>query len=229
MNKKPYIGITMGDPSGIGPEIINKLFFDENILTICNPIVIGDISVLSEYAGSSLRIHEIRSFKEAKFIPGTMDVFKISELDKQDYIPGKPTLAGGVAMVKYILAAVDMCIKGEIAAMVTCPLNKALMNKAGYNYQGHTQLIAHLTNTEDYVMMLAGDKLKVTLVTIHCALKDVPLKINQNNILKNITITAAALQKDFGIKNPRIAVAALNPHAGEQDLFGEEENLILPQ
>ncbi|MGD9159495.1 MAG: 4-hydroxythreonine-4-phosphate dehydrogenase PdxA [Desulfobacteraceae bacterium] len=227
MNERPLIGITMGDPSGIGPEIINKLFLEDNLLTFCNPIVIGDPAVISEYADRSFTINEIISSDEAKFISGTMDVLKISALDKNDYIPGKPTLAGGVAMVKYILSAVDMCVKGQIAAMVTCPLNKALMNKAGYNYQGHTQLISHLTDTDDYVMMLAGDKLRVTLVTIHCALRDVPQMINRENILKTISITASALKRDFGIKCPRIAVAALNPHAGEEGLFGNEEELII--
>ena len=227
MNKKPIIGITMGDPSGIGPEIINKLFFDERALSICNPLILGDPTVLSKYNFNSILIREIDSLNEAKFTPGTMNVLKISGLDKKDFVPGKPTIAGGIAMVKYILTAVEMCVKGQIAAMVTCPLNKALMNKAGYNYQGHTQLISHLTDTEDYAMMLAGEKLRVTLVTIHCALKDVPKKINQYNILKTIKITASALQKDFGIKHPRIAVAALNPHAGEEGLFGDEETLII--
>lgn len=227
MEKRPLIGITMGDPSGVGPEIINKLFLDNNLITYCNSIVIGDIKVLSEYADSSILINEIASPDKAEFIPGTINVLKISSLDKKDYIPGNPTLAGGRAMVKYILSAVDMCIKGQISAMVTCPLNKALMNNAGYNYQGHTQLISNLTDTEDYVMMLAGDKLRVTLVTIHCALKDVPQNISRENILKTIIITASALQKDFGIKCPRIAVAALNPHAGEEGLFGHEEKLII--
>ena len=227
MDKRPFIGITMGDPSGIGPEIINKLYLDENLLTICNPIVIGDIKVMAEYADTSLTLNKITSPGEAKLVPGIMNVLQISALGKNDFIPGKPTLAGGVAMVKYILSAVDLCVKSQLAAMVTCPLNKALMNKAGYNFQGHTQLISHLTDTEDYVMMLAGDKLRVTLVTIHCALRDVPKRINQENILKTISITIRALQKDFGIMHPRIAVAALNPHAGEQGLFGKEEELII--
>jgi 4-hydroxythreonine-4-phosphate dehydrogenase len=227
MNKQPVIGITMGDPSGIGPEIITKLFIEDNMLTFCNPMIIGDANVLSKYAGSALAIREIASPDEAEYRPGTMDVMKISSLDKKDYLPGKPTLEGGAAMVEYILSAVDMCLKGQIAAMVTCPLNKALMNKAGYSYQGHTQLISHLTDTDDYVMMLAGDKLRVTLVTIHCALREVPRMINRENILKTISITASALNKDFGIKNPRIAVTSLNPHAGEEGLFGEEEELII--
>jgi len=227
MDKRPLIGITMGDPSGVGPEIISKLFLEDNLLTFCNPIIIGDMKVLSEYADRSLLLHEIAAPDEAECTPRTMDILKISTLDKKDYIPGKPTIAGGTAMVKYILSAVDMCVKGKIAAMVTCPLNKALMNKAGYDYQGHTQLISHLTDTEDYVMMLAGDKLRVTLVTIHCALKDVPQNINQENILKTISITASALKNDFGIKYPKIAVAALNPHAGEEGLFGKEEEQII--
>lgn len=227
MDKRPFIGITMGDPSGIGAELINKLLLEDSLLNICNPIIIGDSKVLSEYADNSLLIHEITSPDKAKCISGTIDVIKISSLDKKDFLPGKPTFAGGTAMVKYILSAVDLCVKNQIAAMVTCPLNKALMNKAGYNYQGHTQLISHLTDTDDYVMMLAGDKLRVTLVTIHCALKDVPQRINQESILKTITITASALEKDFGIKCPRIAVAALNPHAGEEGLFGKEEELII--
>jgi len=227
MDKRPVIGITMGDPSGIGPEIINKLFLDNNLLSICYPIVIGDAGVISEHADRSLSIHEIVSPDEAKLTSGTIDVYKMSTLDKKDFLPGKPTLAGGTAMVKYIFSAVDMCVNNQIAAMVTCPLNKALMNRAGYNYQGHTQLISHLTDTEDYVMMLAGEKLRVTLVTIHCALRDVPKKINLENILQTISITATSLKRDFGIKNPKIAVAALNPHAGEEGLFGKEEVQII--
>jgi 4-hydroxythreonine-4-phosphate dehydrogenase len=113
--------------------------------------------------------------------------------------------------------------------MVTCPINKALMNTSGYPFEGHTQLIADLTGTADYVMMLAGARLRVTLVTIHCALRDVPNRINKENILKTIRITHEALRYDFGIGKPRIAVAALNPHAGESGLFGsEEEAIILP-
>ncbi len=141
MDKRPLIGITMGDPSGIGPEIINKLFLEDSLLTFCNPIIIGDIKVMSEYADNSILIHEITSPDKAKFLSGIMNVLKISALEKKDYVPGRPTVEGGLAMVKYILSAVEMCVKGRMSAMVTCPLNKALMNKAGYNYQGHTQLI----------------------------------------------------------------------------------------
>ena len=153
----------------------------------------------------------------------------ISSLEKDSMIPGKPSADGGKAMVEYILRAVEMAQHEEMAAMVTCPISKALMNEAGYHFEGHTQLISHLTNTDDYVMMLAGDRLRVTLVTIHRALKDIPRLLNQDNIYKTITITSKALQDDFGINRPRIAVAALNPHGGESGLFGsEEEEIIKP-
>ena len=227
IDRKPIIGITMGDPSGIGPEIICKLIHEVDIFEICRPVVIGDPGVLADYADPSVQLKEILSTGEVKGKPGLLEVIKISALDKKNYMPCQPSHAGGVAMVKYILAAVAMSLKGDISAMVTCPLNKALMNRAGYNFAGHTQFIAHLTDTEDYVMMLAGDKLRVTLVTIHCALKDVPGKLTKENILKTISITASSLKKDFGIKSPRIAVTALNPHAGEEGLFGQEEISII--
>jgi 4-hydroxythreonine-4-phosphate dehydrogenase len=227
MKTRPLTGITMGDPSGVGPEIIIKVFQEDDIFRICRPVVLGDPQVLSHYSDSTFKIREISSPDEAKGEKGNIEVIRISSLKKADFIPGKPTPAGGKAMVDYILTAVDMTMKGKLSAMVTCPINKALMNRAGYDFEGHTELLAHLTNTTDYVMMLAGDKLRVTLVTIHCALKDVPEKISIENIVKTISITALSLRKDFGISSPSIAVAALNPHAGEEGLFGTEEITII--
>ena len=227
MVKLPVIGITMGDPSGIGPEIISKLYIRENIHEICRPVVIGDPGVMAEYTGGSIRISEISDCREISAAPGTIEIIRISTLDNSSYQPGKPTLEGGAAMVQAVLKAVELASAGEISAMVTCPVNKALMNSAGYNYQGHTQLIAGLTNTDDYVMMLAGSKLRVALVTIHCSIRDVPSKISGENIFKTIRITGDALRNDFGIKNPVIAVTALNPHAGEEGLFGEEESTLI--
>jgi 4-hydroxythreonine-4-phosphate dehydrogenase len=107
--------------------------------------------------------------------------------------------------------------------MVTCPISKALMQKAGHPYEGHTQLIAHVTGTRDYVMMLAGERLRVALVTIHCPLSEVPAGITPEKVHRTIAVTAAALRTDFGFKSPRLAVAALNPHAGEGGMFGSEE------
>ncbi|MFC1534029.1 4-hydroxythreonine-4-phosphate dehydrogenase PdxA [Thermodesulfobacteriota bacterium] len=229
MNNLPVIGITMGDPSGIGPEIILKAFSDLEIYRSCKPVVFGDPGVLSIVlkGTANVSINEVFEPNEAKSIPGQIDIIAISRLKRDSIIPGIPSLEGGKAMVKYIINAVETAHRKEIAAMVTCPINKALMNEAGYHFEGHTQLISHLTDTDDYVMMLAGERLRVTLVTIHCALKDVPANINEDKIYKTITITSKALKNDFGLENPRIAVAALNPHAGESGLFGLEEKEII--
>jgi 4-hydroxythreonine-4-phosphate dehydrogenase len=229
----PIIGITMGDPSGIGPEIIIKALADRQLYALCMPVVLGDPDTLAFYIeksqGAPISMNEIADVTEAKGTPGQLDFISLSRLRPEHFIPGKPATDGGKAMVKYIITAVNMALKGQLSAMVTCPINKALMNEAGYPFEGHTQLISQLTGTADYVMMLAGSRLRVTLVTIHCALKDVPHKITKENILKTIKITHKALKDDFGIEKPHIAVAALNPHAGENGLFGsEEKEIILP-
>lgn len=233
MKHLPIIGITMGDPSGVGPEIIIKALSDPEIYSYCRPVILGDPIILSLYLKDalnlSIRIKEITDVEKAEGIPGQVDLISLSRLKPGLAIPAKPSKEGGKAMAGYIITAVEMAKKGWISAIVTCPISKTLLNEAGYNFEGHTQLIAHLTGAKDYVMMLAGERLRVTLVTIHCALKDVPYKINKENILKTIRITNSALRDDFGISNPRIAVAALNPHAGESRMFGtEEEEIILP-
>ncbi len=232
MSDLPVIGITMGDPAGIGPEIIVKALGDRDICKFCRPVVFGDFEILSSTVpkvSQDISLHTITSPSEAEAVTGRIDLLAISDLKAQTELPGKPTIEGGNAMVEYIVRAADMCMKGLLGAMVTCPISKVLMHRAGYSYDGHTQLIAHLTDTDGYVMMLAGKKLRVTLVTIHCALKDVPTILNTEKVYKTIIITAEALRIDFGIENPYLAVAALNPHAGEAGLFGsEEEEIISP-
>jgi 4-hydroxythreonine-4-phosphate dehydrogenase len=228
MPELPRIAITMGDPAGIGPEIIVKALPREDISQVCRPIVLGDIGILrmaSKKIGSR-SFHVMENPVDISGRPDTIDVMPLSDL-KDSVAPGKPTGEGGTAMVDYILRAVELATSGEVSAMVTCPINKALMNQAGYGFEGHTELIAHLTQTQDYTMMLAGEKLRVALVTIHCALRDVAEMINKELIAKTINITCHALEKDFAIENPRVAVAALNPHAGESGLFGREEMEII--
>jgi 4-hydroxythreonine-4-phosphate dehydrogenase len=231
LNHLPLIGITMGDPAGVGPEIIVKALSDSTLYRLCRPLVLGDPEVLSMNLkkGQAPAIHEISRPSDAAGTPGRIDLMALSRLDRGLTTPGDPTVEGGKAMVRYIIGAVDMAQQGAIAAMVTCPISKALMHDAGYAYEGHTQLIADLTKCNDYVMMLAGDRLRVSLVTIHCALKDVPTNLDQNKIYKTIAITSKALKEDFALESPRIAVVALNPHAGESGLFGSEEaSCIVP-
>ncbi len=238
MKTLPYIGITMGDPAGIGPEIIAMALADSRVYEVCRPIVLGDGAVLSAAISRMARnatsplskkmsINPISVPAQALGKPGVMDLIPLSDLGPEAIEPGKPVVAGGKAMVDYILRAVDMALRDEIQGMVTAPISKVLMHQAGYTYDGHTQLIAEKTDTGDYVMMLAGTKLRVVLVTIHCALKAVPDLLTEAGVYKTIRITAKALKEDFGLSRPRLAVAALNPHAGEEGLFGTEEQTII--
>ncbi|MBW1857901.1 MAG: 4-hydroxythreonine-4-phosphate dehydrogenase PdxA [Deltaproteobacteria bacterium] len=225
----PRITITMGDPSGIGPEVILKTLLQGDIYQVCKPIVLGDINVLrmvSKKLGP-LSFRTIKTPSEVTGSPGLVDVISVSNLKRDSFIPGRPTVPGGKAMVDYIIKAVDFNKDGQVSAMVTCPISKELMHKAGYRFDGHTELLANLTNTRDYGMMLANESLRVSLVTIHCALKDVPQRLNKGLILKTIRLTYRTLEKDFAIKKPHVAVAGLNPHAGEAGLFGLEDKEII--
>ena len=230
MSDLPLIGITMGDPAGIGPEIIVKALVDKYIYGLCRPVVLGDPEIISSAMlryHQKLTLHIISNSSKVSSTPGKMNLMAGSSLQAGSILPGKPEVEGGRAMVDYIVRAVDMTRKGELDAMVTCPISKTLMHQAGYAYEGHTQLISHLTDTHDYVMMLAGERLRVALVTIHCPLKEVPALLDQDLVHKTIIITAKALRDDFGFERPRLAVAALNPHAGESGLFGSEEEEII--
>ena len=231
MSDLPVIAVTMGDPSGIGPEVIVKALSDPAVYELCRPMVLGvpgAFSTRTRGLGSFL-LREISTPSEARGIPGRVDLLAVKALQKDRIMPGKPTVEGGMMMVQCIIEAVHLAKLGHIAAMVTCPISKLLMQQAGYFYEGHTQLIASLTECQDYVMMLAGQRLRVALVTIHCSLKEVPLLLNLEDIYKTIRITSRALKEDFGVTRPRIAVAALNPHGGEEGLFGaEEEEIIRP-
>lgn len=229
-NLRPVIGITMGDPVGIGPEIVIKAFDGGSLHRICRPMVVGDaawLTAVARLSGSRLRFNTVSSPALGIFIPGVLDVLPVSSLAPGQIPWGKPTLETGRAMIGYVTAGIDLCMKGEMAALVTCPINKAAMAAAGFDFPGHTELLAQRTRTRRVVMMLAGEKLRVVLVTIHTALSQVTGILSIEKILETIIITARALKDRFGIQVPRLAVAALNPHAGEGGLFGDEEARII--
>jgi 4-hydroxythreonine-4-phosphate dehydrogenase len=219
----------MGDPAGIGPEIIIQCLLDADVHKVCRPVVLGDPGVLSIYLQGRPNgaLHEIARPSEASGKPGRIDLLAISSLASPSTSPAKPSIEGGKAMVDYIVRAVEMAMAGDLAAMVTGPISKDLMQRAGWSFEGHTQLIASLTHTQDYVMMLAGKRLRVSLVTIHCAYRDVLKHLDTKQIYKTITMTSKGLRYRFGCERPRLAVAALNPHAGEAGLFGSEETGII--
>ncbi|MDZ7698892.1 MAG: 4-hydroxythreonine-4-phosphate dehydrogenase PdxA [Deltaproteobacteria bacterium] len=221
MAHRPIIGITMGDPAGVGPEIIAAALADDTLYQNCRPLVLGDPAILRQAMVAApvrkardVSLNVIETPVGAIGRPGTIDLLAPG-LEAGAVRPGRPTLAGGKAMVDSIFKAVALCQEGALTAMVTCPISKALMHRAGCHFDGHTELIAHLTGATDYVMMLAGKRLRVALVTIHCALSDVPGLLDKKRVKKTIMQTAKALKSDFGLKAPRLAVAALNPHAGE--------------
>lgn len=226
---KPLVAITMGDPTGVGPEIIVSALTRPEINDICRPLVLGDEGALSRaiaVTGERVELAQVEGAPDEDPSCGVIRFLPISRLTAEEMEYGKPGKAAGEAMYRYIAEAARMCLSGEAAAMVTAPINKEALNHAGHHYPGHTELLAELTGTRDFVMMLAGDRLRVTLVTIHEALRDVPGLITIDKVLNTIRITHRDLYRYF-MKQPRIAVLSLNPHCGEGGLFGDEEGRII--
>lgn len=230
----PKIGITMGDPTGIGPEVIVKSYLDSKVTKECIPVVLGDANVMKKtitslHAKLEVSVISVDDIKSLKPNSKSIYIVKLSNLDPVRLKIGRPDKIAGKMMVTYIKEAVRLAMNGSISAMVTAPINKAAINNAGFGYPGHTELLAEITRTEDYCMMLVGKKLKVSLVTTHLPIREIPNMITPGMIFKTVKLTYEALVDYFGIKNPKIAVVALNPHAGEEGLFGvEEKELIIP-
>jgi len=223
------LGVTMGCPVGVGPEILLK-FFKLQEKSQTPVVVIGDIGVL-EHAAATLDM----SCKIVPWSPGegirpeTLPVFPVSSLPVSELHWGQPTVKTAQAMVSYIEQAVKMIGQQKLSAMVTCPISKIALKQTGSPYPGHTEMLAALTGTKRFRMMMAGSRLNVVLVTIHEPLAQVSNLLNQEEILDCIEMTTTALQRDFGLSSPRIAVAGLNPHSGENGMFGdEEEDCIAP-
>ncbi|PKN13235.1 MAG: 4-hydroxythreonine-4-phosphate dehydrogenase PdxA [Deltaproteobacteria bacterium HGW-Deltaproteobacteria-4] len=227
---KPLI-ITMGDPTGIGPEIIVKAClageFDAYPL-----LVAGDVGVLLRAArifGIDGTIATGATTDEVllRLGPRSLRVQNLSTLDAAGLSCGAPDRACGAAMLAYIEWACAACLAGDAAGMVTAPISKAAIRTAGSPFPGHTELLAARCQVSKEVMMLAGDRLKVALVTTHHSLAAVPGLLSVEEILATIRITAAALRRYFGLTSPRLAVLALNPHAGEGGQFGDEERTLI--
>lgn len=230
--KKP-LAITMGCPVGIGPEIILRLFAEEGSEGQNNsfPVVIGDRSVLTWCAEQLTLPAPIVSWQPGdEVVAGSINVLEpgLTPLaDLTDLSWGKPDLATGKAMAAYIETAVRFVSSGALAGMVTCPITKSALNNAGYQYPGHTEMLADLSGSSRYAMMMAGASLRVVLVTIHTALASVTDQLTTTAIYDLIELTARSLENDFAIDDPQIAVAGLNPHAGEDGLFGDEERQLI--
>lgn len=227
---RPLIGITMGDPAGIGPEILIKTLEEQEITCSCRPVIIGDYTVLNkaiETLNSSLTLLSINHPNQFSDICHGVNLIQASHLGPGAILANPPTPETGKAMEAYIIKGVDLARAKEIQAMVTCPITKTGLKAAGSRFHGHTELIAHRTQTHNFAMMMAGSRLKVVLATIHIPLARVPETLTLDGILRTIDLTHDALTARFGIKRPRLAVAGLNPHAGEASMFGEEEETLI--
>jgi len=215
--------ITMGDPGGVGPEVILKAFASREVKNRCVPIIIGDGSVIREalaLLGNPRKLKIIKSPGDSKPAKGSIELIDIVTNGK--FKKNKPTAEGGRACVSYIRKAVEVALSKQVDGIVTAPISKEALKMAGYKWPGHTEMLADLTGTRDYAMMLVGGPLRVILVTIHTALKNVPDLLARQKIVKTIRLAQRACNM-LRIKKPKIAVAGLNPHAGEAGIFGDEE------
>lgn len=231
--QKPVIAITMGDPSGVGPEIIITALSDPEIRNICQPVVLGDkLAMQRAIAVCNSRLELVTSDRLEELTglnPHQLPLLAVSQLAEDDIRYGNPSEKAGDAVYHYIRLGAELCLTGQASAIATAPINKEAMHRAGHNYPGHTELLADLCRTDQFVMMLAGDVLRVALVTIHESISNVPCLITREQVLKTIRVTASGVAPLCNNSRPRIAVLGLNPHCGEGGAFGtEEQRAIIP-
>ncbi|GAA2607558.1 4-hydroxythreonine-4-phosphate dehydrogenase PdxA [Streptomyces axinellae] len=227
----PLIGLTMGDGAGVGPEVIVPAVLDAGTLSRCRPVVIGDAARLREAArilGADCEVVTVAAPGEAAYPPGRVNVIDLGLLP-----PGLPwgelSAAAGNAAYEYVKHAAELAVAGEIDGICTAPLNKGALHAAGHLYPGHTELLAHLTGVEEVSMMLSTEKVKVIHVTTHIGLIDAVARIEPGLVERTVRRGHEALVR-AGLPHPVIGVCGINPHAGENGLFGygEEEEKIVP-
>jgi 4-hydroxythreonine-4-phosphate dehydrogenase len=227
--EKPLLGITMGDPAGIGPEVIVKALSRPVVRRLCRPLVIGSAEVLAATVHSLKSSLKVRGVTLGGFdtSDGVVPVLDPLRAPLGPFTPGKVSQETGAAQALYIKEAVERALDGSIAAMVTAPINKEAINLAGYAYPGHTEMLADLTGASEVGMMIVGGRLRFMFTTTHVAIKDLPAALTSDGVARAIRLCHTALRDLFGIVQPRIAVAALNPHGGEGGLFGSEESTVI--
>jgi len=227
--RRPILAITMGDAAGIGPEIVVRALATQEIPRICRPLVIGDAGVIrATVVGlrADVHVHRVLNVEEARFGPDTIDVLDLENIQLGQLKKAQVDPMAGRAAVENVLKAIELATTGRVDAIVTAPLHKQAMQQAGFSYPGHTELLAEKTGSSSYAMMFVAGDFRVVLVTIHCSLRGALDAISQDSVLEKIRLAHQALQR-LGIGQPRIAVAGINPHAGEGGMFGREEIEIL--
>ena len=220
----PPIAVTMGDPAGIGPEIVARTFADPAFHEHNHALVVGDAGRLERAAGvvgATLKVNRISGPEDAAPETGSADVIQVGELPI-DLPFGRLDPGAGDAAFRYVERATRLAGSGRVAAIATAPLNKEAMHLAGHEYPGHTEILADLTGTENYAMMLVTEELKVIHVSTHVSLREAVERAQPERELAVIRLAHESLRK-LGVESPRVAVAGLNPHAGENGLFGTED------
>jgi 4-hydroxythreonine-4-phosphate dehydrogenase len=233
MPHKPIVAVTMGDPAGIGPEVVLKALRDPKIKQLSRPLILGDWGVLQRARGKSNRDPKLICWQHGMPLlptldePGSVVVCSLSSLKAKESRHGIPSRAGGRGAFRYIRVAAKLVLSRMADAMATAPISKSGLIDAGYPYPGHTELLAELSRASECRMMLIGAKLRVVPVTGHISFTRVARSLSRKNILATVELTHGSLRDFFGIARPRIAVAALNPHGGEEGIFGREEIEII--
>ncbi|MEX0820953.1 MAG: 4-hydroxythreonine-4-phosphate dehydrogenase PdxA [Rhodothermales bacterium] len=225
-SKRPRIAVTLGDPNGVGPEVVLKSLLDTRLSRFVQPIVVGSAHVLNTHASrlgfGDLKLQVVRSVPD-RIRPGEIVILDVANGEKVDVVFGEVSATAGRVAMKSVERAVDLCLEGQVDGMVTAPINKEAISKAGFKDPGHTEFIARRTGCDDYTMMMVSDNLRVGLVTAHIPIWDVPKGVTREAIVDRIRVMHAGLVADFGIQRPKIAVLGLNPHAGEGGVLGSEE------
>jgi 4-hydroxythreonine-4-phosphate dehydrogenase len=221
---KPILGITMGDATGVGPEIIVKALVDREIYNMSRPVVVGDKKIMEravKIIGADLKCREVEKPEQGGNEYGVIDIIDLDNLPA-DLPFAKVDGRAGKAAYEYVEKAVRYALRNEIHAVVTGPLHKEALNLGGYHFPGHTEILAHLAGTKDYAMLLTGGPLRVIHVTTHVSLRRACDLVKKERVLRVIELADESM-KLLGIAEPRIAVAGLNPHSGEGGLFGNED------
>jgi len=220
----PLLAVTLGDPAGVGPEIIAKVVSSDTVPN-ARIVCIGDSRIMElafEIIGRRHQVRAIDSIKQASYPPATLEVLDLKNVNASRIIPGRAQAEAGQAAFEYITRAIDLAIRGSVDGVVTSAICKESLNLAGHDYSGHTEIFAERTASRKVTMMLVSGDFRVSHVSTHCSLKDAVLGCTKERVLDVIRLTHEGVKR-MGIAFPRIAVAGLNPHAGESGLFGGEE------
>jgi 4-hydroxythreonine-4-phosphate dehydrogenase len=223
--QRPLIAVTMGDPAGIGPEIAAKALAERELLRISRPLVVGDRGVMGRTVqdlGLALEVHAVGHPAAGRYAQGTLDVLDLGNVDLGALRIGEIQAAAGRAAGEAVERAIRLALAGEVDGIATAPLNKEALWAAGYPYPGHTEMLAALTGSPESLTMFVIGRLRIFFLTRHVSLREAIDQITRDRVRETLRIAAGVL-RDLGVASPRIAVAGLNPHAGEGGKMGDEE------